>query len=285
MPRTARPDLARPRLRHRFPALVPTLLAIALAAAFIAPSIAQAKCMAGNITAWPPPDTALPTRPMILLEGFGDDQPYIAALAAGGTARLVAGKRRVKLSLDALHVGGFGLTQAVLISPRALEAGRHYTLEVHGPSGKRVPITTWVDGASRPMGWTVARAPAGKLALRGGARVTGEDYTRFGCGPASHVEVSVPATSGAPLAVEVALTELGGAGAGHTRTYVVPLRDGQLRIGHGMCSGAFRVTGPERRFEAELTVLDAAGRSIAVRQPIAFGGVDPMGRFRGVKLR
>lgn len=270
---------ATPRLA-RFPAL----LALALAAIVLAPSLAQAKCMAGNISAWPPPDADLPTRPMILLEGFGNDQPYIAALAAGGTARLVAGKQKITLRLDALHAGAFGLTQAVLVSPRTLKAGTRYTLDLRGPDGKRVPITTYVDGRSRPMSWTTARGKLAPLRMRGAPKVGGQSYQRYGCGPASYVELSVPAASGAPVAVEVALTELGGKGANPTSTYVVPVRDGKLRIGHGMCSGPFRITGAERRFEVELTALDAAGRSVELRRPIAFDGVDPMKGMR-LKLR
>ena len=74
--------------------LVPSLLALALFAALLAPSLAQGRCMSGNLTVWPPPETALPTSPLILIEGFGDQQPQVAALAADGSAELVAATRR-----------------------------------------------------------------------------------------------------------------------------------------------------------------------------------------------
>ncbi len=273
---------ALPRLPRRR-ALVPTLLALGLAAALVAPSIARARCMAGSLDAWPPPETPLPTQPMILLEGFGNQQPAVTALADGGRVTLVAPGHRVALKVEAMHAGAFGLSQAVLRAAEPLKPSTPYTLDLRDADGRKVRTTTFMGGETGPIGWTTAASAPAPLALTGAPKVTGQSFRRLGCGPSSHLEVSVPARADAPIAVEVTLRELGAEGA--VETYVVPVRDGVLRIGHGMCSGAFRVTGPERRFRAELTVRDAAGDAVAAPATLAFDGVDPTGAFRRVKLR
>lgn len=273
---------ALPRLPRRR-ALVPTLLALGLATALVAPSVARARCMAGTLDAWPPPETPLPTRPMILLDGFGNQQPAVTALADDGRVSLVAPGHRVALKVEAMHAGAFGLTQAVLRAAEPLKPATRYTLDLRGADGRRIRTTTFVDGGTRPIGWTTTASSPAPLALLGAPKVTGQSFRRYGCGPSAHIEISVPARAGSPLAVEVELREPGAEGA--VETYVVPVRDGVLRIGHGMCSGAFRVTGPERRFRAELTVRDAAGDAVAAPAALSFDGVDPTAAFRGVKLR
>lgn len=285
MDRRTAPEAPREAILYHMPrprSLAPTLLALALLAAMLAPAIADARCMAGLIDAWPPPETALPTTPMILLDGFGNEQPHIAALAEGGTAQLVAGSHRVALVVEAIHVGDFGLTQAVLKPAEPLKPSTKYTLVLRGADKQRVRTRTFSGGDTKAIGWTTAAARPAPLALTGAPAVTGQSFQRFGCGPASHVEVSLPATAGTPIAVEVTLREEGAEAA---RSYVVPVRDGVLAIGHGMCSGAFRLTGPERRFTAELTVRDAAGDAIAVPDAIRFDGVHPSPMFGKGEVR
>lgn len=268
-----------PRL-PRTRSLIPTLLALALAAVFIAPSVAKAKCMAGNFTAWPPPDTPLTTRPMLLLEGFGNEQLPIAGLADGGSAQLVAKGHTVDLVVESIHQGDFGLTQAVVRPASALKPATRYTLELHTADGQPARTTMWHQGEPTPVRWTTAAAdhkPAAP-AWSGTAVVTGQSFRRLGCGPSSHIEVKLPAAGEAPLAVQVELQQLGG--EGESKTYVLPVDGETLRLGHGMCSGAFRLTGADDRYRAELTLLDAAGNAVGETQTIEFGGVDPSRMFR-----
>ncbi len=264
--------------------LVPTLLALALAAVFIAPSIAEAKCMAGNFTAWPPPDTHLTSRPMLLLEGFGNEQAPIAGLAEGGAARLVAKGHRVDLVVDAIHQGDFGLTQAVVRPAEPLKPGTRYTLDLRGADGQPARTTMWHQGEPTPVRWTTAAAdhkPAAP-AWSGTPVVTGQSYRRLGCGPSSHIAVKLPAAGDAPLAVQVDLKPLDD--DEQARTYVLPLDGETLRIGHGMCSGAFRLTGADARYRAELTLRDAAGNVVGETQTLEFDGVDPNRMLRTLPL-
>lgn len=278
-PTSPLPRLPRPR------PWVPTLLALAFAAVCLAPSFARARCMAGTFDAWPPPDTALGPQPMLLLEGFGNEQAPVAALEAGGSAHLVASGHRVALVVDAINRGAFGLTQAVVHTAEPLKPKTRYTLELRGADGEKARTTVWHDGKAQRVRWTTAAAGATPTPPRwkGEALVTGQSYQRFGCGPASHVDVQLPAESGALLAVQVELHRLDEEAP--VETYVLPTTDGTLRIGHGMCSGAFRITGPERRYRAMLTLRDAAGRSVGEPRILEFDGVNPTGMFRDVQLR
>lgn len=273
-----------PRL-PRSRAAVPTLLALALTAACLAPSMARAKCMAGNFSAWPPPDTALTARPMLLLEGFGNEQSGVFALEDGGTAKLVAKGHTVELTVESVNQGDFGLTQAVVRPVAPLKPATRYTLELRDADGKRVRTRQWHEGESVPIGWTTAAdgiRPAPPT-WSGDAVVTGQSFRRLGCGPSSHVEIRLPAASTAALAVEIELEKLDSEGP--VVTYVLPVDGETLRIGHGMCSGPFRLTGANRRFRAELTLRDAAGNRVAKTQTVEFGGVDPDRVFRQIQLR
>ncbi|MCA9538481.1 MAG: hypothetical protein KC620_06305 [Myxococcales bacterium] len=251
--------------------LVPSLLALALFAALLAPSLAQGRCMSGNLTVWPPPETALPTSPLILIEGFGDQQPQVAALAADGSAELVAPGHRVALVVDAVNVGAFRVTQAVVHAAEPLKPSKRYVLKLRGAKGRAVATTYYGDKGREKIGWKTASAEPAPLQMSDALRIIGPSYVALGCGPSVNFQVAVPATSGAPIAVEVALTEADAS----AHRYVVPIEEGVLRIGHGMCGGPFEVTGADKKWQAKLTLRDAAGRVLPVAAALEFAGVEP----------
>lgn len=247
-----------------------TLLALTLAA-LASPTLATARCASGVLTAWPPTDTPLPTRPMILLEGMGTQQPTIAALARDARATLVHGKQRIPLVVQAIHPGARRVTQAVLTPATPLAPDTRYTLDLRDPAGKRVPVTDYATDRPRRTTWTTTAADPLPPTLTAAPTITDQRYVRYGCGPAAHVDIDLLTTAAAPLAAEVTLHEAGAAPA----TYVIPLEAGALHLGHGMCSGPYDLTGPDRRFRAEITLRDAAGHRARAPAPITFAGIAP----------
>lgn len=257
-------------MNPRHHATLPVLLALALAA-LASPRIADARCASGVLTAWPPTDAPLALRPTILLEGTGTQQPTIAALGKDGRAALVHGKQRIPLTVEAIHPGARRVTQAVLTPASPLTPGTRYALELRDAAGKRVAVTDYAAERPRPTAWTTAAAATPPPTLTAAPTVVDKTHAQFGCGPAAHVHLAVSATAPAPLAAEVTLREDGAAPI----TYVVPIEDGALHLGHGMCGGPFDLTGPERQLRAELTLRDAAGHRVHVPTPLTFTGVAP----------
>lgn len=245
------------------------VLPLAALALTLLTATASADCSASATWLWPPQDTQLPPRPLLVVDTYGTDQPEIKALRAGGRAALVAEGHRVALEIEAVNVGRRARSQAVLRAEEALKPGLTYAFEARDAKGDRILGVERPDGRG-PAQWTAGDGAPARLESTGAAAVAGQSYMLFGCGPGSTMKVDLPARSGAPMVVEVKLTEKGKA----PLTYLLAHDGAQVAIGHGMCSGAFDVTGPERRFAAALTVRDSAGRRTKTRT-VRFGGVDP----------
>lgn len=244
-----------------------------LAALTLAAPTARADCAVGSLTAWPPATTALPLRPLILLDAYGEDRPPIAALAKDARAALVNGKQRIPLTVEAIHTGALELTQAALTPETPLAPDTRYTLELRTADGKVITPSHHTPDGRRPAAWTTTAETPATPALTAPPRVSQHTYALFGCGPAAHVDIAIATAAPGPLTAQVTLRDRATPDA-PAPTYIVPINRGTLSIGHGMCSGAFNPTGPDRRLRAEFVVRDAAGQR-SKPQTLDFAGVDP----------
>ena len=275
-------------------------IALALAVS-LAPALSAAKCAHAYLGSLPAHDTPLPANGLVWLEAFGADQPVVAALEGGAKAgeRAVAKQSepangsasaaerrgnpsdslpfsaaeawlegaggRVPLTAKFVNVGSFNLTQTVLQPSKPLKEGQTYAL-VLTRDGKAFRPTERVDGKDVPTTWKVGPADEAPPVWTGAPVITERTHVEYGCGPAIEVAVKVP-VEGA-FAIEVTLQ-----GPKGTSSWWLPVEsDGSIRIGHGMCSGAFDVSGGAERV-ATLVAVDAAGNRAPAPEVLRFAGV------------
>jgi len=91
----------------------------ALALATLAPRASEAKCAYESVRAFPPARAHLPLNGRIVVEGYGASQDVVKEIASYHPELWSAGDR-VALRVRDTNVGGFRLTQVVLVPERPL---------------------------------------------------------------------------------------------------------------------------------------------------------------------
>ena len=90
-------------------------------------------------------------------------------------------------------------------------------------------------------------------------------------GPERHANVALEARDEGAVAALVDLQT----GDQPVVRHVVPIKDGEIQIGRGMCGGPFQLE-PGKSYTATLTLIDAAGNTTpAANKPIQFVGASP----------
>lgn len=219
------------------------VLAACAAATLGAAAVAEADC---GCAAWLVTDQVVEGKPyLVLAQGcvVDDPGPTLVLADARGTA--------IPTKLLTTHDGYQNTRQFVVTPERALVPGR-YTVTHTGRYLKETSTLTVVaaDPKATPPRWSSQTT-----------RVLGQRQTELGCGPAKTVEVE--AGAGATLAF-VELTS-----GGERETGYVPVRDGKLGIGHGMCSGEFALVRG-RRYRAQITLLAPAQGTSSGSRTVAF---------------
>jgi len=224
-------------------------------AAVLAPRVSTAKCMYRRMQAFPRAGVHLPLNGRIVVEGYGADEDLVKDIAVHHPELWSAGDR-VPLRAAAMNVGGFNITQVVLVPERQLLPKTKYTLRIYAPERpasddseeKTRETFTWTTGAS-----TDRAAPRWQAPPRAADRV----YRELGCGPEAYVTVHVPVADAQPVQV---LAEVRPAGGGPTARYLLQPQEGAIQIGHDMCSGPFQLAD-KGRYDVTLTAFDAAGNA------------------------
>lgn len=235
--------------------------AIAFAAAVFAPRASAAKCAYRYLHAFPPAAAHLPLNGRIVVEGYGADTDVVKEIAVYHP-ELSSDGDRVPLRVAETNVGGFNITQVVLVPARPLLPKTKYTLRIHAPERRASDEAeeqlretfTWTTGAGADRA-----APRWQAPPKAGERV----YRELGCGPESYVNIQVSVADAQPVQV---LAEVRPAGGGPGARYLLQPQEGAIQIGHNMCAGAFQLAD-KGRYEVTLTAFDAAGNASAAPGP------------------
>lgn len=228
--------------------------------AVLLPRLALADCSDWSVSVWPPLGRPLPANGQLIIEGYGELQEQVSRITER-SPRLVADEDEdeVPLELIAVYRGEKRLTQAVLQPERPLKPGMRYTLRLKKPASTKVPVLRAEissKGDTLAMAWTAAPADLTPPRWHEAPRATGQKVVQFGCGPASHVDVSA-AVEDESAQVQV-LAEVRRAEGGEPVRFRLTPSHQQVRLGHGMCSGAFELQ-EDVRYSVRLVAVDMAG--------------------------
>jgi hypothetical protein len=214
-----------------------------------------ADCAGGGIEVFPKGSSVSPNS-IFILEGYANSQQIIHGLGTQYQAYLVSGDTKIRLVVTEVCEGGFDLTQALLKPEALLQPGLKYTLQVdsiptltrYNPeSRKHEAITYHVLAALDTVSPLVSSRP----------KEIGKSIEHFGCGPAVYVDFSNPASDKSELLVKTTVLNLT---TKQETTYYLQPKDGEISIGHGMCSGEFYLESGTQ-FEVEFTFVDASGNA------------------------
>lgn len=88
----------------------------------------------------------------------------------------------------------------------------------------------------------------------------------YGCGPASWVYFNLAAQDKSEIFVRASVKNKA---TGQTTIYILNLENGVIKIGHGMCSGAFHFDN-SNNFEVVFQLFDQSGNRSSLTKAISF---------------
>jgi hypothetical protein len=190
---------------------------------------------------------------MVVVRGYGTNQKAVERLA-GNTYSFVSSRETVDAKVVDVLKGERRLSYAVLRAAGNLKPGDRYTLAVTFPGDKASSTPrkkTWQ--------WTIAEPDTTAPQFADQTRLGKSVYTRYGCGPAAYVEAhAVLVDSDESRVTYLARAEKHDDPEDVQRAYVTARAGQPLRIGHGMCSGPFRLE-PGEDYEVTIWAVDRAG--------------------------
>lgn len=246
-------------------------LFLVIAASLMAINV-WAKC-AGSGFSFFPAGPEISSNPLIVIDGYAASQQAIRDLATKHPAWLVSGRDRVRLIVQETLEGQYMITQALLHPERPLQKGLIYELEIDGMSKKeeKAQLRRY-DKEKNEWGvvkWKVANPKDDSPAPEwiSAPVKTGEQYSVFGCGPAMWVNFQAGIKSNGEYLVKAVVKEKH---TGKELSWYLPVINGEIKLGHGMCSGAFRFV-EKGSYSVYFQIVDNEGhRSAASEQPIDF---------------
>jgi hypothetical protein len=206
---------------------------------------------------------------IFVLEGYGDSQRVISGLNQTYSIYLKSGQKKIKLLVTEICVGQYQLTQAVLKPETALEAGRGYTLYIDDlPKNENVnPRQETAHRYDLATYMVIPETDLKKPELYGKPKELKKTLVHYGCGPSVHVVFSNPAKDKSDILVKTTVKSLK---TGKQTTYYIKPEGNKIKVGHGMCSGAFDFD-ESQAYEVEFSFMDAAGNLTAwTDEPIKF---------------
>lgn len=214
---------------------------------------AAAKCSNEWFDVAPEPGVELPPSAHVLVTLGGKHRDLTPKL------EFVAGPQ--KIAATVVHTFDGMSQRLVLVKPSSpLPPG---TWELLLALPKETP-------ASRRFGpWKVKKeADSTPPSFTGTPALDGTNWQEFGCGPGSTIDVK-HVTANEPVFIEAAVTV-----DGKTTTAVLNPKDDVVGLGHGMCSGAFKLN-PGTKGVVVVTPIDSAGNRGASSSSIAFTAPGP----------
>ena len=194
---------------------------------------------------------------IFVIDGFAESQKIILQLNKKHNIYLKNGQKKIKLLTTETYVGQFFITQAVLKPETELEVGLEYTMHIDNlPEFENFNKYNNKAHEYEPITYkVVAEKDFEKPQISSKPKELQKQLAHFGCGPSIHVVFSNPAKDKSDIIIKTTVKNL--KTKKETTYYIEP--DGEkIKIGHGMCSGAFNFEDGNN-YEVEFSFMDASG--------------------------
>lgn len=219
-------------------------------------ALVYAECTYGGLWVFPS-GQAIKQNSIFVLNGYSLSQQVILDLNKKHNIYLKSGNKKIKLIVTEICVGEFDLTQAILKPETELEAELEYTMQIDNlpqyESFERYNNTTQ---KYEPVTYKViAGKDTEKPQLTSRPEELKKTLVHYGCGPTVHVGFSNPAKDESDIIVKTTVRSLK---TGKETTYYIEPHDDKIKVGHGMCAGAFEFNDGNN-YEIEFSFMDSSG--------------------------
>ncbi|OIQ30712.1 MAG: hypothetical protein BM564_00410 [Bacteroidetes bacterium MedPE-SWsnd-G2] len=191
----------------------------------------------------------------ILIEMYGNQQHIISKLIHAEVYLEASNSNRIELYLVESNKGEFRLSQALFCPNTPLVVGEHYTFK-YIPSGSKKPITfnRYLKNSktNTALSWEVI-PDNNNEEVNLDFKFQSKEVQYYGCGPSMYLNFTIE--NDKMVLYKVKLTNNSNK---RSSEYILRAHEGILKIGHGMCSGAFNFL-PQTTYTAAISILDSQG--------------------------
>lgn len=197
----------------------------------------------------------VPSNVHILLEGFGNGQTKIEDIRPGD-AFLVANNHKISLIPQSLHIGQYLVSQIELKPSEPLIIGKWYTLMVAGIDSAELNTIS----SSMYPGWcSTGTIDITRPTWIHGPSLIDRKNSEHTKNPAEWISVKTTLSDENNCYVLVKLKKT--SEKEFSRSYILPIINGVIYIGHGVCSGPFNIISGFS-YHAQLIPFDVAGNQL-----------------------
>lgn len=213
------------------------------------------KCLSESLTFWPN-NNDINLNPIFVIDGYGSSQEIIMELGKAHRVFLKSKNEEVELIVTEVNVGLYHLTQAVLKPKTDLTPNTDYKLIIRGIANDKVKKYNTETHIDEDVVWTTSNSIDKQAPIWTALPVEFDKfYQEYGCGPATYVNFKYEVKETSELLFRVTLKSLD---TDIENTYYIQKEDEMIKVGHGMCSGAFDFIHG-RRYSAKIDILDSSG--------------------------
>jgi hypothetical protein len=219
-------------------------------------SVLYADCAGLGLSVFPTGRT-IKQNSIFIINGYAESQRVILGLNKKYHIYLKAGSQRIKLLATKTCVGQFYLTQAILKPETELKAGLEYTMVIENlPEYESLNRYNNTTREHEPVKYkVVAEKDTEKPVVIFKPKEIRKTLVHYGCGPSIHVIFKHETKDSSEVIVKTTVKNLT---TGKDVTYYIEQADNKIKVGHGMCSGAFDFD-KGNNYEVEFSFVDASG--------------------------
>ena len=215
------------------------------------------KCGNSGIYVFPSGDE-ITKNSIFMIEGFARSQKTIKSLKQGNQAYLKSECHIVKLRVENIHIGSYGLTQSILKPEEDLIVGEEYFFKIDS-TGLINPMYK-IGAYGRPISWKVKdeidnEKPFWSSEMR--PKFLNTSHIEYGCGPETFAHFQVKINDASETLIKTEVMDLK---KNEKTIYYLTSKDGKIAVGHGMCSGAFALR-KNGKYKVRFDLMDASGNS------------------------
>lgn len=231
-------------------------------------TIAKADCESSGISCWPN-QTTIKKNSIFILTFYGLSQNIVSQIGKKHSVFLKSGKQKIPLIITEIHKGQFELTQVLLKPSSELIGGLEYEIFIDSLS-QYEGIEKWNTETKKreTAKWIVTNNKDTEnpiwIEL---PKFNSKTMVVYGCGPAKWVNFNFRFSDSSDVLIKTIVKSL----KTHTETtYYLEKEGNKIKIGHGMCSGAFHFD-EGNNYEVTFSLMDQSGNfSTQNSKPIRF---------------
>lgn len=194
----------------------------------------------------------------IIIEFYGSAQNLVSGLTKEYPVYLKNGEKKILLKIIDSFVGTFRITQVILKPIVLLESGQKYTLFIDSiPQGFGV-IERYSEKTKkweRPTYTIKDYIDSINPKLKKEPSFHKKTLVYFGCGPASWIYYKVNCLDTSEVFIKVTIKNKK---TGEINSFLVPVKEDEISIGHGICSGLFNFQ-EKTIYEVFFQAIDQSG--------------------------